>query len=68
MNECKNSLIYVHCMLGADRTGALHVGYMMLEKHFSLDEALGVCESSTSAGLPSEPYMRLVRAYSQVFS
>jgi len=50
-------------MVGADRTGSMHTAYMISEKGKSLEEALDICKSATTAGLPSEPYIKLVTAY-----
>jgi hypothetical protein len=66
MKAMRNTVFYVHCQLGADRTGAAHIGYLMRSKNMSLDEALKVSNSSTTAGPPNEDYMRLVKAYAKV--
>lgn len=55
--------VYVHCMLGADRTGAFHAGYLMATRGLSADDALADAGSATSAGRPNADYERLVRAY-----
>lgn len=54
--------VYVHCTLGADRTGALHTSYLV-RRGLPLNEAIGQADSSTSAGAPSEDYRRLRAAY-----
>lgn len=59
-----NTAIYVHCQLGADRTGAAHIGYLMKGKGLNLADASAVANSSTSAGPPNADYQRLVEAYS----
>ena len=60
-----DSAIYVHCQLGADRTGAFHIGYLMHTQGLSLEEASAKANSSTSAGPPNADYQRLVAAYAK---
>lgn len=55
--------IYFHCMLGADRTGALHAGYLIRHKGLGIEEALSVTSKATVAGAPTMDYQRLARAY-----
>lgn len=63
MHTLTNAAIYVHCQLGADRTGAFHIGYLMKTMGLSLVEACSIANGSTSAGAPNADYMRLVTAY-----
>lgn len=56
--------VYVHCTLGADRTGALHTSYLV-RRGRSLDDAIREADSSTPAGAPNEDYRRLRAAYAQ---
>jgi hypothetical protein len=59
-----NTAVYMHCQLGADRTGAAHIGYLMRGKGLNLADASAVANASTSAGPPNADYQRLVEAYS----
>jgi hypothetical protein len=54
--------VYVHCTLGADRTGALHTSYLV-RRGMALDDAIREADKSTSAGAPAEDYRRLRAAY-----
>ncbi len=64
MAVLENTAVYMHCQLGADRTGAAHIGYLMRGKGLNLADASAVANSSTSAGAPNADYQRLVEAYS----
>jgi hypothetical protein len=55
--------VYVHCSLGADRTGAAVSGYLMESMALTADEALSEAAVQTPAGMPNADYVRLVRAY-----
>lgn len=68
MNTCSTPklAIYVHCTLGADRTGAFHIGYEMYAHGKTLDEAMKIGENATPAGAPNADYCRLVEAYSGI--
>jgi len=63
LQTMKNAAVYVHCQLGADRTGAFHIGYLMKTQKLSLAAASTRANSSTSAGPPNADYQRLVAAY-----
>lgn len=63
LETLKNVALYVHCQLGADRTGAFHIGYLMYTMGLSLAEASSMANGSTSAGPPNADYQRLVAAY-----
>jgi hypothetical protein len=60
-----NSALYVHCQLGADRTGAFHIGYLMKSQGMNLHDAMATAVASTSAGPPNADYLRLVTAYAE---
>lgn len=59
----ENAVVYFHCMLGADRTGALHTAYLMHDKGMTLEEASRGADSATSAKGPNADYQRLREAY-----
>lgn len=59
----QNQVVYFHCMLGADRTGALHTGYLMRYQNMTLAEASDVADNATSAHGPNADYVRLREAY-----
>jgi hypothetical protein len=65
LHTLQNTAIYVHCQLGADRTGAFHIGYLMKTQNLNLKDATNLAVVSTSAGLPNADYMRLVAAYAK---
>lgn len=63
LHERKDStnVIIFHCMLGADRTGALHRGYLMRAKGMTLAQASK--EADALVGPPNADYQRLAVAY-----
>lgn len=63
LHTATNTAVYVHCQLGADRTGAFHIGYLMKLYGLSLADATIEADASTSAGAPNADYLRLVTAY-----
>jgi hypothetical protein len=61
--NAEKTAIYFHCMVGADRTGSLHAGYLMKERDASVSGAITVASTCTSAGAPAGNYLNLIRAY-----
>lgn len=60
------NLVYVHCTLGADRTGAFVGGYYMRIKGLSLDQAMiKVTDGTQAKVIPNADYKRLLEAYSK---
>ena len=58
------TVIYFHCMVGSDRTGAAHIGYLM--RHKGLPKAEAIEKSKiTQAPLPRYDYMNLIDAYAK---
>lgn len=54
--------IYLHCMVGSDRTGAAHISYLMKWKGLSKEDAIKMSQI-TAAPLPRNDYMMLIDAY-----
>ena len=67
LHQMENVAVYVHCQLGADRTGAFHIGYLMKTQGLCLKAASAKANGSTSAGPPNADYQRLVAAYAATF-
>jgi len=55
--------IYVHCSLGADRTGAVVACYMIRAHGMNVNEAISFTSSQTPAGAPNRDYLTLIQAY-----
>lgn len=64
--QATKTVVYFHCMLGADRTGALHTAYLMKRKGLSLAAASKVADNATSAKGPNADYQRLREAYAKM--
>jgi protein-tyrosine phosphatase len=56
-------IIYFHCSLGADRTGALAGGYAMRYMGMDFSRALDFVSRATPAGSPNEDYVRLLEEF-----
>jgi len=56
-----NVVIYFHCSSGADRTGALHMGYLIKYLNKKYPEALKI--ASNPVGAPNVDYLYLVQEY-----
>ncbi len=57
--------IYVHCMNGTDRTGAVVAGYAMKYMGMSLEQAYAFSGSVKGAGYMSKPYRDLITWYAE---
>ena len=56
--------VYVHCMNGTDRTGAVVAAYGLRYLGLNLDEAFKLAASVPAAGTMNPDYVKLVTAYS----
>lgn len=56
--------VYFHCMNGTDRTGAVAAAYAMRYLGMDLEMAMAFAASVPDAGVMSDPYKQLVKAYS----
>lgn len=63
LRQLPSSAVYVHCMNGTDRTGAVVAAYGIRWQGLSLDEAFAKADSLTAAGTMNADYQRLVQAY-----
>lgn len=63
LSQLEQAAVYVHCQLGADRTGAFHIGYLMKAHGLSFRAAWATANAATQAGPPNADYQRLVTAY-----
>lgn len=57
--------VYVHCMNGTDRTGAVAAAYAMRFLGMDPDMAMAFAASVPHAGVMSDPYKQLVKGYSE---
>lgn len=59
----ENSKVYIHCMNGTDRTGAVVAGYAMRALKMNIHDAFKLANAVPAAGKMSQPYVELVNAY-----
>jgi len=59
----KNTAVVFHCMSGADRTGALHAGYLMRTAGLGVTDAIDKATSYVKIGKPNVGYTNLLIAY-----
>lgn len=63
---CERGLpVYVHCMNGTDRTGAVVAGYALRYMGLSLNEAFKLAAAVPAAGTMNPDYRDLVLAYNR---
>lgn len=60
--------VYVHCSLGADRTGAVVTCYLMKTRGMPFPDAWRLAASQTPAGFPNYNYEILSSAYASLIS
>lgn len=63
LRKAHGVMLYVHCMNGTDRTGAVVAGYAIRHLGKTLEEALELADSVRSAGTMTPDYKALVTAY-----
>jgi len=59
----KKTAVAFHCMSGADRTGALHAGYLMKTESLNVTDAVKKATSYVRIGAPSVDYINLLTVY-----
>jgi hypothetical protein len=60
----KNAFVYIHCMNGTDRTGAVVAAYGIRWQGLDLAQAMAKADSLAPAGTMNPDYRKLVEAYS----
>lgn len=63
LRSLSNAFVYIHCMNGTDRTGAVVAAYGIRWQRLSLEDALAKADALPAAGRMSVPYRELVQAY-----
>jgi len=59
----ENTAVAFHCMSGADRTGALHAGYLMRTEGLNASDAIKKATSYVKIGAPNSGYTNLLIVY-----
>jgi len=67
LRSLENSVVYIHCMNGTDRTGAVVAAYAITYMDMDLDQAMAFADSLKPAGVMNPDYQALVKAYWEWF-
>ena len=68
LNQETRTAVYVHCTLGADRTGAAIASYLVKYGGLNADQAIDSVTNGTAAKVPPSPaYQELIRLYAAQF-
>ena len=67
LRSLENSVVYIHCMNGTDRTGAVVAAYAITYMDMDLDQAMAFADSLKPAGVMNPDYRALVKAYWEWF-
>jgi hypothetical protein len=68
LRTLKNAFVYIHCMNGTDRTGAVVAAYGIRWEKLTLEQAMAKADALPAAGTMSAAYRELVHAYWDWFS
>ncbi len=63
LTDPDSRVVYFHCSLGADRTGALAACYAIRHMGMDLTKALDFVSRATPAGPPNADYVRLIEEF-----
>jgi hypothetical protein len=67
LRKLDEAMLYIHCMNGTDRTGAVVAGYAITYLDMNLDQAMDLANSLKPAGVMNDDYKALVKAYWEWF-